>query len=163
MTGRPLSLLDNIRISSGPEILRSYFSELLHTNRNNLAELLSDRHLRFSTLYMLKSDIKGSGLRDSLPAVYKQALELSEALSEAETADTAPSRRRSSTFGRYAGTRLSGRNRAGKKRSPSTRCLPIRPPHRHLDGSSGPDGTVTCRKSITNALWNAVRRCCWYS
>lgn len=123
MTGRPLSLLDNIRISSGPEILRSYFSELLHTNRNNLAELLSDRHLRFSTLYMLKSDIKGSGLRDSLPAVYKQALELSEALSEAETADTAPSRRRSSTFGRYAGTRLSGRNRAGKKAKPVDEML----------------------------------------
>ena len=50
MTGAPLSLLDNIRVSNGPEGLRSFFSELLHTDRIGLVELLNDRHLCFSTV-----------------------------------------------------------------------------------------------------------------
>lgn len=82
MTGAPLSLLDNIRVSNGPEGLRSFFSELLHTDRIGLVELLNDRHLCFSTLYLLKSDIKSRSLQDMLSIKYKRALELADMLSK---------------------------------------------------------------------------------
>jgi len=108
MTGSPVSLLDNIRISDGPEILRNYFSELLHTSRNRLPELLSDRRLHFGTLYLLKSEIKSSGLQDTLPDMYRKALELSEELSGTGPGDTRPA-------GRRPGTRPSYGHRAGYK------------------------------------------------
>jgi len=123
MTGRPLSLLDNIRISSGPETLRSYFSELIHTNRSTLPELLSDGHLRFGTLYLLKSEIKSNGIQDELPEVYKRALELSETLSGTKTADMAPVRRRNAQFGRRAGLRQPGRPHTDGKVQPINALL----------------------------------------
>jgi len=111
MTGMPVSLLDNIRISGGPESLRNYFSELLHTSRSRLPELLSDRRLRFGTLYLLKSEIKSSSLQDTLPEIYRRALELSEELSVTRPADTRPAVRR-------PGARQSGGRRTeGKVRN----------------------------------------------
>jgi hypothetical protein len=81
MTGGPVSLLDNIRISNGPESLRNYFNDLYHTERRRLLELLNDRHLRFYSLYLLKSGIYACHLQDDLNPLYKGALMLSDELS----------------------------------------------------------------------------------
>ncbi len=85
MTGIPVSLLDNIRISNGPDELRNYFSDLLHTERSRLLDLLNDRHLRFYTLYLLKSSIYASHLQENLIPMYKWALAISDKMSEMDT------------------------------------------------------------------------------
>ncbi len=76
------SLLDNIRISNGPDSLRSYFYELYHTNREKLLELLNDHNLQFSSLYILKQDIRQNSLLEKLPSLYVAALEIAEELSD---------------------------------------------------------------------------------
>lgn len=115
MTGVPVSLLDNIRISNGPEGLRSYFSELFHADRGMLPELLNDRHLRFGTLYLLKSDIKSAGLDKVLTPIYKRALELSEELSGVKPVNTAQAGRRIAPVRKRMGRRLQDEYRAGGK------------------------------------------------
>ena len=82
MTGMQAALLDNIRISNGPDSLRSYFHELLHTDREKLLVLLNDRNLRFRSLYILKQDIAVNSLMGELPSVYRKALEIADELSE---------------------------------------------------------------------------------
>lgn len=82
MTGIPVSLLDNIRISNGPDSLRNYFNDLYHTRRSKLPKLLNDRHLHFYTLFLLKPDIYAFNLQEKLIPVYKWALHVSDRLSE---------------------------------------------------------------------------------
>jgi hypothetical protein len=115
MRGTPVSLLDNIRISNGPEGLRRFFSEMLHTDRNRLLELLSDRRLHFGTLYLLKPDIISGGLREALPGIYKKALELSDELCGVKTDGTLQAGRRITPVRRRTGTGPSGRSREGGK------------------------------------------------
>lgn len=121
MRGMPVSLLDNIRISNGPEGLRRFFSELLHTDRNRLLELLSDRRLHFGTLYLLKPDIISGGLREALPDIYKRALVMSDELCGAKTDGTAPAGRRITPVRRRAGIKQPGRyHAAGKAQAAGT-------------------------------------------
>lgn len=82
MTGMQDALLDNIRISNGPDSLRSYFHELLHTDRQKLLVLLNDRNLRFRSLYILKQDIAANSLTEKLPSVYRKALEIADVLTD---------------------------------------------------------------------------------
>jgi len=82
MNSIPLSLLDNIRISNGPDSLKNYFGELYHTNRSRLVELLNDPHLHFYTLFLLKSGIYAHGLQENLGPIYKRALQIADMLSE---------------------------------------------------------------------------------
>lgn len=95
MTGMQAGLLDNIRISNGPDSLRSYFNELLHTDREKLLELLNDRNLQFCSLYILKQDIHANSLQKNLPQLYGKALEITDELSGNINAshNTRPSRR----------------------------------------------------------------------
>ena len=81
MPGTQTALLDNIRISNGSDFLRSYFHELLHTDRENLLALLNDQNLRFCSLYVLKQDILTNQLQENLPSLLKKALEISDELS----------------------------------------------------------------------------------
>lgn len=76
-----VSLLDNIRISNGPDGLRGYFHELYHTDREKLLELLNDRDLQFCSLYILKQDILTDSLQEQLKPLYKRAVEIIEEVS----------------------------------------------------------------------------------
>jgi hypothetical protein len=90
MAGMHTALLDNIRISNGPDSLRSYFHELLHTDREKLIKLLNDRDLRFCSLYVLKQDIASSSLFGKLPPLYQRALEITDELSKNITRGSMP-------------------------------------------------------------------------
>lgn len=75
------ALLDNIRLSNGPDSLRSYFHELYHTDREKLIALLNDKDLSFCSLYILKQDIVSASLTGKLPPLYRKALEITDELS----------------------------------------------------------------------------------
>lgn len=97
MTGMQAALLDNIRLSNGPDSLRGYFHELLHIDRGKLLELLCDRNLRFSSLYVLKQDITAASLLEKLPPIYRKALEITDELSGITVAGSMPKTARRSS------------------------------------------------------------------
>lgn len=90
MTGMQTALLDNIRISNGPDSLRTYFHELLHTDREKLLQLLRDGNLRFCSLYILRQDIASASLLEELPPLYRKALEITKELSEHSAGSSVP-------------------------------------------------------------------------
>lgn len=77
----PMSLLDNVRLSNGPEYLRNYYSDLLQTNRSKALELINDQDIRFSTVYLLKPLLKQRSALDELNPLYRRAFEIAETLS----------------------------------------------------------------------------------
>lgn len=79
------ALLDNIRLSNGPDSLRGYFHELLHTDRQKLIELLNDKNLRFCSLYILRQDIAAASLAENLPPLYRKAMEITGELSKSNS------------------------------------------------------------------------------
>ncbi|MGE5615163.1 MAG: hypothetical protein ACM3XR_12255 [Bacillota bacterium] len=75
-----LGLLDNIRLSNGPEGLRNYFRELLRINRDSALAAINDNNIRFGTLYLLKPELPEELIRHDLNPIYRKALELAASL-----------------------------------------------------------------------------------
>lgn len=76
-----LSLLDNIRLSNGPEGLKRYFLDTLRIDRSKALELINDKNNHFCTLYILRPMLAEKSAREELDTLYRKALELSELLS----------------------------------------------------------------------------------
>jgi len=80
MNDKPLSLLDNVRLSNGPQEMKNYFRGQFQIDRNKAIEMLNDRNLHFSTLYLLKSDLDEKTIKSSLNPVYRKALDIADLL-----------------------------------------------------------------------------------
>jgi len=81
MNERPLSLLDNVRLSNGPQELKNYFREQFQIDRQKAIEMLNDQNLHFSTLYLLKSEPDEKTIKSNLNPIYSKALEIADLLS----------------------------------------------------------------------------------
>ena len=81
MNDRPLSLLDNLRFSNGPQELKNYFREQYQIDHNKAIELLNDQNLHFGTLYQLKSELDDKTIKSGLDKVYRKAIDIANLLS----------------------------------------------------------------------------------
>lgn len=81
MNDNPLSLLDNIRISNGDQELRNFFRSQFKSDCVSATEMLNDKNLHFSTLYVLKDDLPKKTIEKELIPTYRRALLLSDLLS----------------------------------------------------------------------------------
>lgn len=81
MAANPLSVLDNIKLSNGPDGLRTYYWELYRYNRRKALELLNNSNLKFGTLYILKSQLSESAYRSELNTQNRKTLDLVDELS----------------------------------------------------------------------------------
>lgn len=82
MNDRPLSLLDNVRLSNGPHELKNYYREQFRTDRQKTIKLLNDQNLHFSTLYLLKSELDEKTIKSNLSPIYRKALDIADLLSD---------------------------------------------------------------------------------
>lgn len=81
MNEKPLSLLDNLRLSNGPQELKNYYRGQFQIDRHNAIEMLNDQNLHFSTLYLLKSELDEKTINNNLDPVYRKALDIADLLS----------------------------------------------------------------------------------
>lgn len=81
MNGRPLSLLDNVRLSNSTQELINYFREQLQINHDKAMEMINDQNLHFSTLYLLKSELTDKATVRELNPIYRNALDIANLLS----------------------------------------------------------------------------------
>lgn len=75
-----LGLLDNLRLSNGPEGLKNYFRELLRSDRDSALAAINDSDARFGTLYLLKSELPEKLVQNDLNPLYRKALDLADSL-----------------------------------------------------------------------------------
>lgn len=87
MPAGDLSLLDNIRYSNGPKGLREYYRSQLRNDRAKALELINDRNLRFSTLYLLRGELYDSVEPAALNPLYYRALEVAGKLTDKNPKD----------------------------------------------------------------------------
>jgi hypothetical protein len=80
MDAGKLSLLDNLRLSNGPEGLKNYFRELLRTDRDGALKAINDSDIKFGTLYLLRSELSEKLVEDDLNPLYRRALNLTDDL-----------------------------------------------------------------------------------
>lgn len=81
MNDRPLSLLDNVRLSNKVQELKNYFREQLQINHEKAMEMINDQNLHFSTLYLLKSELTEKTTQRELDPIYRKALDIADLLS----------------------------------------------------------------------------------
>lgn len=81
MNGRPLSLLDNVRLSNGAQELKNYYREQLQINHDKAMEMINDQNLHFSTIYLLKSELTDKAKVRDLNPMYRRALDIANILS----------------------------------------------------------------------------------
>lgn len=81
MNDKPLSLLDNIRISNGEQELRNFFRRQFKIDYAGATEMLNDKNLHFSTLYVLKDELPKKTIERELDPTYRRALLLARLLS----------------------------------------------------------------------------------
>ena len=81
MNDRPLSLLDNVRLSNKVQELKNYFREQLQINHDKAMEMINDQNLHFSTIYLLKSELTEKIIQRELNPVYHKALDIADLLS----------------------------------------------------------------------------------
>lgn len=75
------SLLDNVRLSNGPDCLRNYYTDIVGRDSQKALELLNDPGLSFATLFVLRYDLKGLNSSRAFNPLYNTALKLTELLS----------------------------------------------------------------------------------
>jgi len=75
------SLLDNVRLSNGPECLRNYYAGIAAIDPQKALELLNDPGLSFAALYVLRNDLKAFTSRTALEPMHYTALKLTDLLS----------------------------------------------------------------------------------
>lgn len=80
MDAGKLGLLDNLRLSNGPEGLKNYFRELLRVDRVSALTAINDSDTRFGTLYLLKSELPEKLVQNDLNPLYRKALDLADSL-----------------------------------------------------------------------------------
>jgi hypothetical protein len=80
MDAGKLGLLDNLRLSNGPEGLKNYFRELLRVDRNSALAAINDSDTRFGTLYLLKSELPEKIVQSDLNPLYRKAVDLADSL-----------------------------------------------------------------------------------
>lgn len=61
-----ISLLDKIRVDKGITELRNFFSTLLKNNRQEAINLINNKDLRFTSLFILKTELEESNLLSNL-------------------------------------------------------------------------------------------------
>ncbi|MEN6315718.1 MAG: hypothetical protein ABFD25_15900 [Clostridiaceae bacterium] len=74
------SLLDNIRLSNGPEGLKNFYHDLLRRDSKKAFELVNDNNLHFDTLFLLRSELSKTAASDKLNPLYREALRIAEML-----------------------------------------------------------------------------------
>jgi len=81
MNDGPISLLDNIRISNGEQELRNFFRRQYEIDYVAASEMINDKDLHFSTLFVLKDDLPRKIIEKELNPTYRKALFLAGLLS----------------------------------------------------------------------------------
>jgi hypothetical protein len=80
MNAGKLGLLDNLRLSNGPEGLKNYFRELLRVARGSALAAINDSDIRFGTLYLLKPELPEKLVQNDLNPLYRKALDMADSL-----------------------------------------------------------------------------------
>lgn len=88
MPANPLSLLDNIRYSNGPDGLKNYFYDLLQNDREKAFETINDQKLKFGTLFLLRNELPKKTGADALNPFYRKVLEIVSELIGKKTGQT---------------------------------------------------------------------------
>lgn len=81
MSNAITSLLDNVRLSNGPECLRNYYAGIAASDHRKALELLNDPGLSFASLYVLRYDLKALASSTAFDPMRYTALRLTDLLS----------------------------------------------------------------------------------
>ncbi|WP_432667402.1 hypothetical protein R9X47_13540 [Wukongibacter baidiensis] len=76
--------LDKVRLREGNDNLKSYFNKLAKENTKEAINLINDNNLNFTSLFVLKSELKEPELMDNLNLRNKIALEFIDEILEGE-------------------------------------------------------------------------------